>query len=72
VTLFPDQPDPADSPRAHETSAAGPWGGPTYSYRGTRIECLKGGHVCGLVLDGHPLTGLTFGGIGTVTPLVDL
>jgi hypothetical protein len=36
------------------------------------IDCLKGGHVCRLTLDGHPLTGSTFGFAGTITPLVDL
>jgi hypothetical protein len=55
-----------------ETATAGPWGGPTYSYRGARIECLPGGHVCDLFMEGHPLDGWTFGVVGTVTPLVDL
>jgi hypothetical protein len=72
VSLFPEPPAPAEKPQLEETSAAGPWGGPTYRYRGARIECLKGGHVCGLFMDGHPLAGLTFGVAGTVTPLVDL
>jgi hypothetical protein len=49
-----------------------PWGGPTYQYRGARIECYRGEHVCGLFLEGHPLNGLSFGVVGTVTPLVDL
>lgn len=31
-----------------------------------------GGHLCRLTLDGHPLTGTTFGVAGTITPLVDL
>jgi hypothetical protein len=31
----------------------------------------EGGHVCGLVMEGHPLDGLTFGAVGTVTPLID-
>ena len=55
-----------------ETSAAGPWGGPTYSYRGARIKCLKGAHVCALFTEEHPLHGATFGVVGTITPLVDL
>jgi hypothetical protein len=66
--MFPAPPDPH---QVVETAAQGPWGGPTYSYRGARIECLKGGHVCGLFLEGHPLTGQTFGVVGTITPLVD-
>jgi hypothetical protein len=36
------------------------------------IDCLKGGHVCRLDLDGHPLSDTTFGVVGTITPLVDL
>ena len=50
----------------------GPWDWPTYAYRGARIECCKGAYVCSLFLDGHPLTGQTFGSVGTITPLVDL
>jgi hypothetical protein len=53
-------------------AAEGRWGGPSYDYRGARIECAKGAHVCGLFLDGHPLTGHSFGVVGTVTPLVDV
>ena len=49
-----------------------PLGGPSYAYRGAVIDCMKGGHVCRLTLDGHPLTGMTFGVAGTITPLVDL
>ena len=55
-----------------ETAAAGPWGGPTYSYRGARIECLKGAHVCALFMEEHPLHGANFGVVGTITPLVDI
>jgi hypothetical protein len=47
-------------------------GGPTYAYRSARIECHKGGHVCGLFLDGHPLHQMSFGVPGTITPLIDL
>lgn len=50
----------------------GPWGGPVYSYRGAEIRCARGGHVCALLMEGHPLNGATFGVVGTVTPLVDL
>jgi hypothetical protein len=32
---------------------------------------MKGGHVCGPVMEGHPLDGLTFGVVSTITPLVD-
>ena len=55
-----------------QISAEGPWGGPVYTYRGAEIRCLKGGHVCALLVEGHPLHGATFGVVGTVTPLVDL
>jgi hypothetical protein len=55
-----------------ETAVTGPWGGPTYRYRGARIECCPGVYVCGFFLDGHPLTGQTFGVAGTITPLIDL
>ena len=54
------------------TAEAGPWRGPTYAYRGARIECGPGGHVCGLFLEGHPLHGRTFGTVWTIKPLVDL
>ncbi len=54
-----------------ETAAAGPWGGPVFRYRGAEIRCLKGGHVCSLLMESHPLHGLTFGVPGTVTALVD-
>jgi len=43
-----------------------------YRHRGAEIRCLKGGHVCGLLMPDHPLHGWTFGVVGTVTPLVDL
>ena len=65
----PNQPE---RPSPTETAAQGPWGGPVYSYRGAEIRCLKGGHVCALLMEGHPLHGATFGVVGTVTPLVDL
>ena len=53
-------------------TAEGPWGGPTYSYRGAEIRCAKSGHACGLFMEGHPFHGATFGAVGTVTLLVDL
>jgi hypothetical protein len=62
-------------PQHHELqvkAAEGPWGGPTYTYRGAEIRCSKGAHVCGLVMEGHPLSGMSFGVAGTITPLVDL
>jgi hypothetical protein len=65
-------PEPPPLPQPVQTAAQGPWGGPTYSYRGARIECLPGGHVCALFMPEHPLHGLTFGVVGTITPLVDL
>ena len=55
-----------------ETASAGPWGGPVYNYRGAEIRCNKGGHVCTLLMEEHPLHGATFGVPGTITPLVDL
>jgi hypothetical protein len=68
--MFPDPPKP---PQLVQTAAQGPWGGPTYSYRGARIECYPGGHVCGLFMPDHPLgSGTTFGVAGTITPLIDL
>ncbi|MBL6081863.1 hypothetical protein JMJ56_28155, partial [Belnapia sp. T18] len=55
-----------------QTAAAGPLGGPSYTYRGAVIDCLKAGHVCLLRMPGHPLDGHGFGVAGTITPLVDL
>ncbi len=59
-------------PEPEMTSAQGPWGGPVYAYRGAEIRCAKGGHVCALLMEGHPLDGHSFGVAGTVTPLIDL
>ena len=72
MALFLDPPLPAARPEPELTAAEGPWGGPTYSYRGAEIRCAKGGHVCGLFMEGHPFHGATFGAVGTVTLLVDL
>jgi hypothetical protein len=69
TSLFPTLPD---RPRPDQAAVAGPWGGPTYGYRGARIDCSKGEHVCGLFLAGHPLDQLSFGVVGTIMPLVDL
>ena len=33
--------------RDMQTPAQGRWGGPSCAYRGARIECAPGGHVCG-------------------------
>lgn len=73
MSLFP-APTPADTThhQLEETTATGPLGGPSYGYRGAVIDCMKGGHVCRLLLPAHPLTGMSFGVTGTVTPLVDL
>ena len=63
-----------DMPR-HElkiAKAEGPWGGATYSYQGARIECGKGDHVCALFMEGHPIDGINFESVETVTPHVDL
>ncbi len=64
--------DPSERREPELTAEAGAWGGPAYRYRGAEIRCNKGGHVCGLSMEGHPLDGWTFGVVGTVTPLVDL
>lgn len=74
MTLVADPPSPGDE-RHHpliETAIEGQLGGPSYIYRGAVIDCLKGGHVCLLSMDGHPLSGMSFGVAGTITPLVDL
>ena len=65
-------PEKPERPFPTETAAEGPWRGPVYSYRGAEIRCNKGGHVCALLMPGHPLDGATFGVPGTVTPLVDV
>ena len=55
-----------------QLAAIGPWGGPSFRYRGAEIRCCPGGHVCGLFMPEHPLHGRNFGVVGTVTSLVDL
>jgi hypothetical protein len=74
VSLSTDPPSPGDRPHHQltETAVEGPLGGPSYGYRGAVIDCMKGGHVCRLLLPAHPLTGMSFGVAGTITPLVDL
>ncbi len=67
-----DAPAVSQRPQPELVTAEGPWGGPVYHYRGAEIRCTKGGHVCGLYMEGHPLHGHTFGVVGTITPLVDL
>src|SRR4051794_20777201 len=42
-------------PEPELVTAEGPWGGPVYRHRGAEIRCNKGGHVCGLFMEGHPL-----------------
>ena len=64
--------DTPERPGPELTAEAEPWGGPVYRYRGAEIRCLKGGHVCALLMEGHPLHGAAFEVVGTVTPLVDL
>ena len=58
--------------RLELVAAEGVWGGPVYRYRGAEIRCLRGGHVCGLLMEAHPLHGTTFGVPGTITPLVGI
>jgi hypothetical protein len=59
-------------PQPELVTAQGPWGGPVYRCRGAEIRRNKGGHVCALLMEGHPCSGATFGAVGTITPLVDL
>ena len=62
----------SEAHRLVTTAEIVPWSGSTFSYRGARIECSRGNHVCGLHMAGHPLgRGSTFGEPGTITPLVD-
>ena len=68
-------PEAAAAEGAHsleQTATEGPWGGPVFHYRGAEIRCLRGGHVCGLLMEAHPLHGTTFGVPGTITPLIDI
>jgi hypothetical protein len=65
-------PEPLPRPIPGQTAETGPWGGPSYRYRGARIECMQVAHVCGLCMEDHPLDGRSFGVLGTVTPCVDL
>ena len=57
---------------AELVTAEGPWGGPANRHRDAEIRCNKGGHVCALLMEGHPCDGTSFGVLGTVTPLVVL
>jgi len=74
VSLFTGPSAPADPAQHHLKVAAdeGFLGGPSYRYRCATIDCQKGGRVCRLTLDGHPLVSQTFGVAGTITPLVNL
>jgi hypothetical protein len=74
MSLFPAPPPSAEMRRhqLEEATGTGPLGGPSYGYRGAVIDCMKGGYVCRLLLPAHPLTGMSFGVAGTITPLVDL
>jgi hypothetical protein len=74
MSLFSPPPPPAETThhQLDETSLEDPLGGPSYRYRGAVIDCVKGGHVCRLLLLEHPLAGMSFGVAGTITPLVDL
>ena len=65
----PEAPAPPD---LELVTAEGPWGGPVFAYRGARIQCAEGGHVCALFMEGHPFHGATFGAVGTARLLVDL
>jgi hypothetical protein len=73
MSMFSEPPSPGDKAAYQliETALEGPVGGPSYGYRGVVIDCMKGGHVCRLLLPTHPLTGMSFGVAGTITLLVD-
>jgi hypothetical protein len=74
MTLFPDSAEPAtlDRPQLDETAATGPLSRLSYRYRGAVIDRQKGGYVCRLSMEAHPLHGPSFGVAGTITPLFDL
>ena len=72
MALFPDPPAPAARPQPKQTASPGPLGGPSYSYRGTVIDCHEGGRVCILQMPDHPFHGRGFGAVGSITQLVDL
>jgi hypothetical protein len=74
MSMFSEPPSTGDTPayQLTETTLEGPLGGPSYGYRSAVIDCMKGGHVCRLLLPAHPLTGMSFGVAGTITLLVDL
>jgi hypothetical protein len=74
MIIFSDPPSSGDKPHHQltETALASQIGGPSYTYRGARIDCMKGGRVYRLTLDGHSLTDMPFGVTSTITPLVDL
>ena len=55
MASFPDPPAPAARPEPEQTALPGPLGGPSYGYRGTVIDCQKGGHVCVMKMPEHPL-----------------
>lgn len=59
-------------PQLTLTAEVGPWGGPTYSYRGARIECLPAGLRCILFMPGHPRNADIFDTLGAITLLIDL
>jgi hypothetical protein len=73
MSLLPPDPPSASRHDVKLETEKGLWDGPTHSYRGATIHCMKGSHVCGFVLDGHPLSRRgSFGVVGTITPLIDL
>ena len=61
-----------DRATAGPSGGPGSVGGPSYSYRGARIEYAPGGHVCGVFMPEHSLHGRSFGVVETVTGLIDL
>lgn len=70
MTLLPEQPEPVRH-SMEIVADVGPWGGPTRTYRGARIEANKQGLQFGLFLEGHPMHRQTMGNWENMVPLID-
>jgi hypothetical protein len=46
-----------DTPEPDMTAAEGAWDDPVCPYLGAEIRCAKGGPICALLTEGHPLHG---------------
>jgi hypothetical protein len=58
MSMFSGAPAPAE-PAQHQIKVIaddGPLGGPSHTYRGARIDRMKGDHFCRLALDGRKLS----------------